>query len=57
MNKLIQILTTDEFKNELISLLNEHIDIPIINEATEAKVFDALIETILIITTKLSHRY
>jgi len=56
MSNLISLLATDEFKKQLVQALNENIDIPIINEKLEAKILEAILETILVIATKLSNR-
>ena len=37
---------SDETKKKVITALNENVDIPIIGEATEAKIMEALWETV-----------
>ena len=43
----IELLEKKDFKNTLISALNEDIDIPFINEKTEKKAMDALYKLIV----------
>ena len=43
---LIEYLFNEETKDEIIQGLNANIDIPIINEKTEAKILEAVYETI-----------
>ena len=43
---LIEYLFNDETKSKIIDGLNENIDIPIINEKTEAKILEAVYETV-----------
>jgi len=43
---LIEYLFNEETKDEIIKGLNENIDIPIINEKTEAKILEAVYETV-----------
>ena len=47
MQHLINMLEDNHFKQDLILKLNENINIPFINESTEAKIMDALYETVL----------
>lgn len=44
--KLLILLSSDKFKMILIDTLNNHIDIPMIDEETEEEVFDAIFECI-----------
>ena len=39
-------LFNDEMKAKLLKALNENIDIPIIGEKTEAKILDAIYDTV-----------
>ena len=43
---LVEYLFNEETKDEIIKGLNENIDIPIINEKTEAKILEAVYETV-----------
>jgi hypothetical protein len=43
----IELLDNDEFKKHLIRELNEDIDIPIINEKTERKIFNSIYKVII----------
>ena len=43
---LISYLFNDETKTEIIKALNDNIDIPIINEKTEAKILESVYESI-----------
>lgn len=40
--QLIELLKDKEFKHELIDAINKDIDIPVLNEKTEKKVFNSL---------------
>jgi hypothetical protein len=46
-DNFIELLEKKDFKNTLISALNEDIDIPFINEKTEKKAMDALYKLIV----------
>ena len=43
---MIEYLFNDKTKSQIISGLNDNIDIPIINERTEGKIIEAVYETI-----------
>tara|TARA_A100001011_G_C14294653_1_gene837883 strand:+ start:2535 stop:2759 length:225 start_codon:yes stop_codon:yes gene_type:complete len=47
LDHFIELLEKKDFKNTLISALNEDIDIPFINEKTEKKAMDALYKLIV----------
>ena len=40
MNEVIELLREDEFKKDLVKAINKDVNIPMINEKTEKKVFD-----------------
>ena len=42
LSAMIDMLSTDKFKDNLLKELNENVDIPILNEKKEGKVFKAL---------------
>ena len=48
-----ELLKQDAFKENLVKALNEHIDIPFINEDTEEKVLLAIFEVIKSCVTNL----
>ena len=39
-------LFTDSIKGKIVTALNENVNIPIINEKTEAKILDAIYDTV-----------
>tara|TARA_R100001530_G_scaffold121208_1_gene88615 strand:- start:267 stop:446 length:180 start_codon:yes stop_codon:yes gene_type:complete len=43
---LLDYLFNDETKDKIVAALNENINIPIINEKTEAKILEAVYETV-----------
>lgn len=43
---IVDYIFNDEMKNKLIKEINDNVNIPIINEKTEAKVFEAIWESI-----------
>ena len=47
IKKLLDILENNNFKSKLIKHINENINIPILNEKTEKKIYDEIYETIL----------
>tara|TARA_B100000035_G_scaffold260150_1_gene230964 strand:- start:331 stop:555 length:225 start_codon:yes stop_codon:yes gene_type:complete len=47
LDHFIELLEKKDFKNTLITALNEDIDIPFINEKTEKKAMDALYKLIV----------
>jgi len=46
-NRYIELLDNDEFKKHLIRELNDDINIPIINEKTEKKIFTSIYNVII----------
>ena len=42
MTELIELLREDEFKRDLVRAINKDVNIPMLNEKTERKVFDDL---------------
>ena len=48
-----ELLKEDAFKEKLVKTLNDHIDIPFINENTEEKVLEALYKVIVSCVTNL----
>lgn len=48
-----ELMKDNAFKTTLVKSLNEHIDIPFINEDTEEKVLEALYEVIVSCVTNL----
>ena len=47
MTELIELLREDKFKKDLVKAINKDINIPMINEKTEKKVFDALYDLLV----------
>lgn len=47
LNNLVEILETKEFEKELIDQINDDVDIPMINEKSEKKVFKAIYKVVL----------
>mgnify|MGYP001236653302 FL=1 len=45
--QLIELLKDKEFKHELIDAINKDIDIPVLNEKTEKKVFNSLYKVLV----------
>ena len=43
---ITNILKDEKFKEALVKRLNEHVDIPMLNEKTEEKVFNAIYDII-----------
>ena len=43
---MLEYLFNDKTKGEIIKALNDKVDIPIINEKTEAKILESIYETI-----------
>jgi len=43
---IVDYLFNDEMKNKIITELNKNVDIPIIGEKTEAKILDAIWDSI-----------
>tara|TARA_R100000008_G_C3495833_1_gene121076 strand:- start:305 stop:484 length:180 start_codon:yes stop_codon:yes gene_type:complete len=43
---MLEYLFNDKTKDEIIKALNDKVDIPIINEKTEAKILESIYETI-----------
>jgi hypothetical protein len=41
---LIKVLGTEKIRNELIEAINKHVDIPMINEEVEEKVYLAIFD-------------
>jgi len=54
---VLTLLTTDEFKKTLIEELNRSIDLPLFNEDTEAKIFEALIEALIVVVVKIKNKF
>ena len=59
MNEVIELLRQDEFKKDLVKAINKDVNIPMINEKTEKKVFDSLYdlfvkETVKVLKQKLN---
>jgi hypothetical protein len=44
---LVEVFEQDDFKNQLVANINQCINIPIINEATEKKLFNGIYNIIL----------
>lgn len=42
LGSLVELLNEDEFKKDFVDRVNNHVDIPIINEKTEKKVINTL---------------
>ena len=42
MKELIELFKGEEFSNELIKSINDDVDIPLLNEKTEKKIFKSL---------------
>ena len=58
IEQLIETLRQDEFQRDLVRAINKDVNIPMLNEKTERKVFDALYdlmvkETIKVLKQKL----
>ena len=53
MKELIELLREDEFKRDLVRAINKDVNIPMINEKTEKKVFDALYDLFVKETVKV----
>ncbi len=58
IEQLIETLREDEFQRDLVRAINKDVNIPMLNEKTERKVFDALYdlmvkETIKVLKQKL----
>ena len=47
VDQLIEMLETKQFKKKLVKKLNKNVDIPMLNERTEHKVFDAVYDMIV----------
>ena len=47
IENLLNILEKKDFKNKLIKQINNNINIPILNEKTEKKIYDEIYDTIL----------
>ena len=53
MTELIELLREDKFKKDLVKAINKDVNIPMINEKTEKKVFDALYDLLVKETVKV----
>ena len=42
LDQIIDLMEKKDFKNKLIKEINEDVDVPMINEKTEKKVFDSI---------------
>ena len=42
LGSLVELLNDEEFKKDFVHRVNDHVDIPIINEKTEKKVINTL---------------
>jgi len=51
---LLTLLTTDEFKTSLTQMINDNVNIPLLSEQLEGRIISALIETLIVLLTKLS---
>ncbi len=51
---ILTLLNTDEFKKTLVKALNDNIDIPVIHEGLEEKIFTAIIETLVAVVSNMS---
>jgi len=47
MEALVDMLNNDEFKKSFVKKVNKNVNIPIINEKTEAKILDFLYELVV----------
>jgi hypothetical protein len=56
IDSLIDLLEKKQFKKKLIKKLNKSIDLPMLNEKTEQKAFDALYNLILSTLKKLNEQ-
>lgn len=54
MSDIIKLLDNQMFKESLVDAINKAIDIPIIGEDVEGKIFKALLDVILEVAQKFS---
>jgi len=52
---LLTLLATDEFKTSLTQMINDNVNIPLLSEQLEGRIISALIETLIVLLTKLSN--
>ena len=53
MVEVIELLRQDNFKKDLVKAINKDVNIPMINEKTEKKVFDSLYDLLVKETVKV----
>ena len=52
---LVQLFKTPEFKNSFVKAVNDDVDIPLLNEKTERKIFNRLYNLVVEEVDKLLH--
>jgi hypothetical protein len=52
---LVQLFKTTEFKNSFVKAVNDDVDIPLLNEKTERKIFNRLYNLVVEEVDKLLH--